>query len=233
MKDIWAFFVLLAVPINSGYAQLDPTKLIPETLHYRLLSGSVEVGSSIVTISRNPSNGMIHIVESISGLFEQTAIVAIRDDTSLQPLSSHIIISRDNKYHEAKLQYHENAQRVTGKVQRPAEFGGSRLIDTELLIGVVDIYAIPYFFRAAPLLVNRTLQIPFFNAMQNEKGLARAWISRLESITVPVGTFKCFRLEAFIGNSRLLLNYDTQFPHRLIRQIFPELEVKFELVKIE
>jgi hypothetical protein len=233
MKEILTLFVLAGAAINSGYAQFDPAKLIPETLHYRLLSGSVEVGSSTVTISRDNAVGAIHIVESISGLFEQTAVVSIRDDTSLQPLACRVVIARDNQYHELKLHYREDGQRVTGEIRRPPELGGARVVDTTLPSGAVDLFTVPYLFRASPLAINKTFQFPLFNGLQNEKGIARAWVSRLESVVVPSGTFKCYRLEAFTNNSRVILNLDTQFPHRLIRQIMPELEVKFELITKE
>jgi len=42
---------------------------------------------------------------------------------------------------------------------------------------------------------------------------------------------ECFRVEVFIENSRMLLNIDRQFPHRIIRQTLPQLETKFELVE--
>jgi hypothetical protein len=214
-------------------AQFRSANLIPETLRYRMMSGSVEIGSSIVTISHNSDAGMIHITESISGLFEQTSVMILRRDSTLQTLSSHTVISRDNKYQEAQLRYHDYGGRVVGEVRRPPEFGGWRGVDAELPTGTADSYAIPYLFRSIPLTVGKTFQLPLFNALQNEKGLARGWVARIETVTVPAGHFDCFRVEAFSGNSRLILNIDTQFPHRIIRQITPALEVKSELVTIE
>jgi len=231
MKEILAVFISGFVSITPVRAQFDPAALVSEKLRYRLLTGVVEVGSSTVTISRDDAAAVIHIVESISGLFEQTAIVTIRDDNSLQPLTSHAVISRDNQYHELQLNYTANGQRVAGEVRRPAEFGGSRVIEVVLPSGAADIYSAPYLFRASSLGVGKILQFPLFNALLNEKSLARAWVAKVETVTVPAGNFDCFRLEAFLGNSRLILNIDTQFPHRLIRQVLPELEVKFELIE--
>jgi hypothetical protein len=231
MKAIWTACILGAVAVSPVRAQFEPAKLVPETLRYRVLSGAVEVGSSTITITRDSVAGIIHIFESISGLFEQTAIITFRNDTGLQPLTTRVIISRDTQYHELQLRYDDNGRRVTGEVRRPPEFGGSRVIDLALPSGAADVYAAPHRFRAAPLVIGKTLQFPFFNALQNEEGVARAWVAKVEAVSVPAGNFECFRLEAFLGNSRLILNIDRQFPHRLIRQILPELEVKFELVK--
>lgn len=231
MKSLFGIFILAAVLADPVQAQFDPAALVPETLPYRLLSGSVTVGSSTVTISRESATGTIHLVESISGLFEQTAVVTMRDDTSLQPLTTQVVISRNNQYHELKLDYRDNGQRVTGAMKRPLELGGTRVVDRALPAGTSDLYLVPHLFRASALAVGKTLQFPLFSGLQNEKSFARAWVSRLESVTVPAGVFACFRLETFVGNSRVIINIDTQFPHRVIRQIFPELDVKFELIE--
>lgn len=233
MKEILAFLTLWWAALPAAHAQFHAATLKPETLRYRLLTGSTEVGSATLTISRDHTAGIIHVVESISGLFEQTATITLRDNATLQTLISHTVISRDNQYHQFKLQYANSGQRVTGEIRRPPEFGGYRVIDTTLPAGTADIYAVAPLFRASSLAVGRMIQFPLFNALENETGLARAWIARLEPVTVPAGSYDCFRLEAYTGNARLILDIDTQFPHRIIQQIVPSLDVKFELVAVE
>jgi hypothetical protein len=233
MKKTVVCLVLGWLTITPIHAQFDPARLIPETLRYRLQSGSAEVGSSTVTISHDNANGIIHIVESISGLFEQTAIVTIRNDTSLQPLASQAVFSRDNQYHDVQLHYSSDGQRVTGEVRRPPDFGGGCEVNATFPSAAADVYAAPHLLRASPLQVGKIIQFPLFNVLQNEKTLARAWVAKIETVSATAGRFECFRLESFLGNSRLILNVDTQFPHRIIRQILPELQVKFELAKVE
>jgi hypothetical protein len=233
MKEIWAFLMLWWVVAPAAQAQFNAAALTPETLRYRLLTGSTEVGSATLTISRDHAAGLVHIVESISGLFEQTATITLRDNATLQTLASHTVISRDNQYHQFKLQYAADGQHVTGEIRRPQEFGGQRVVDMALPGGAADIYAVAPLFRASSLAVGRMIRFPLFNALENETGLARAWVARLESVTVPVGSYECFRLEAYTGNARLILNIDTQFPYRIIRQIVPSLDVKFELIAVE
>ncbi len=233
MKEIWAFLTLWWVVMPAAHAQFHAATITPETSRYRLLTGSTEVGSATLTINRDHAAGIIHIVESISGLFEQTATVTLRDNATLQTLTSHTVISRDNQYHQFQLHYTDNGQRVTGEIRRPPQFGGYRVVDTALPAGAADIYAVVPLFRASSLAVGRMIQFPLFNALENETGLARAWIARLEPVTVPAGSYECFRLEAYTGNARLIINIDAKFPHRIIRQIVPALDVKFELVAIE
>jgi hypothetical protein len=130
------------------------------------------------------------------------------------------------------LHYSSDGQRVTGEVRRPPDYGGGT-IDVTFPSAAADVYAAPYLLRASPLLIGKTIQFPLFNVLQNEKSLARAWVAKIETVAVAAGRFECFRLESFLGNSRLILNIDTQHPHRIIRQILPELQVKFELAKVE
>ncbi|MCG3118884.1 MAG: hypothetical protein ALAOOOJD_01169 [bacterium] len=231
MKAFFGLFILAGMLVKPAHAQFDPAVFVPETLPYRLLSGAVIVGNASVTISRENAAGTLHLVESISGLFEQTAVVTMRDDTSLQPLTTQVVIARNNQYHELKLEYRFDGQHVTGEMKRPLELGGVRSVDLALPAGTTDLYLVPHLFRASALAVGKTLQFPLFNGLQNEKSFVRAWVSRLESVTVPAGVFECFRLESFVGNSRVMINIDTQFPHRVVRQIFPELQVKFELIE--
>ncbi|MDZ7343562.1 MAG: DUF3108 domain-containing protein [candidate division KSB1 bacterium] len=232
MKEVLTFLIFWVAVTPAVQAQFDPANLIPETLRYRMLSGSTEVGQSTVTIRHDSAAGMLHLVETISGLFEQTTTLSLRYDTTLQTLTSQTTLSRDSRQQQARLQYSDDGTRVTGEVQRPAEFGGQRAVDTELEAGTVDSYAVPYLLRCAPLAVGTNLSLPLFNGLKNEKGLARAWVARIEPVTVPAGQFECFRLEVYAGNTRLILNLATQFPHRIIRQIFPALDVKLELASI-
>jgi hypothetical protein len=233
MKEILAFVTFCCAVVPTARAQFLPSNLAAETLRYRLLSGSTEVGSATTTISRDNAAGLIHIIESISGLFEQTATVTLRDDATLQTLTSHTVISRDNQYHQFQLHYTDDSRRVTGEIRRPPQFGGDRVVNMALPTGATDIYAVAPLFRASSLAVGRMIQFPLFNALENETSLARAWIARLEPVTVPAGSYECFRLEAYTGNARLILNIDSQFPHRIIQQIVPSLDVKFELVAVE
>lgn len=224
-------FWLIITP--TAQAQFLSDNLAPETLRYRMMSGPVEVGSSIVTISHLSEAGVIQIVESISGLFEQTTVISLRNDSTLEPRTSHTVISRDNKFQEVRLQYQERSTKVTGEVRRPPEFGGERRVDAVLEIGTADSYAVPHLLRCVPLAIGKAVQFPLFDGLQNAKGLTRGWIARIESVTVPAGSFECFRLEVHAGDARLILNLDTQFPHRIISRILPALGVKLELVAME
>jgi hypothetical protein len=233
MNKILLFCIFWLAAIPAARAQFHPANLIPETLQYRMLAGSVEVGSTTVNISHDSAAGVIHIVESTSGLFEQTTRISLREDSTLQTLTSHTVLSREKKHQEAKLQYQNQGARVTGEVQQPPEFGGRRAVDAELEPGTADSYAIPYLLRCAPLAVGRIIKFPLFTGLQIEKGLTRGWVARIEPVVVSAGRFECFRVEVFAGNTRLILNVDTQFPHRVIRQFLPALDVKLELIAIE
>ena len=229
MKIFFLLGLWLGMASRPAPAQIEPERLIPETLHYRLTSGAAEVGNARVTLSRDSVAGIIHIVESISGLFEQTASVTLRAGPSLQSLTSHVVVSRDRHDCEMQLHYDGTRKRITGAVQQPASLGGSHAIDAELMEGAVDLYALPQLLRATPLAVHQTLQFPVFQARQNRNALARVWVTRIETVTVPAGTFECYRVEVFIENARWVLNIAVQSPYRIIRQIHPELQVQFEL----
>lgn len=231
MKNLFLLWLGLGMATRTAPAQFEPERLISETLHYRLTSGAAEVGNARLTLNRDSTTGIIHIVESISGLFEQTASITLHAGPRLQSLTSHIVVSRDWQDCETQLQYDVTRKRITGSVQQPANLGGSRAIDAELVEGTVDLYALPQLLRATPLTVYQTLQFPIFQARQNKNVLARVWVTRIETVTVPAGTFECYRVEVFIESARWVLNIAAQPPYRIVRQIHPELQVQFELCK--
>ncbi|MDZ7290825.1 MAG: hypothetical protein ONB44_06445 [candidate division KSB1 bacterium] len=125
MKAILALFIFWFTATPVAQAQFNPANLVPEILHYRMLSGSIKVGRAVIEIRHDSIAGIIHIAESIFGLFEQTTVLTLREDSTLQTRTSHTVLSRDNQYQEAQLKYNANGTRVSGEARRPSEVGAA------------------------------------------------------------------------------------------------------------
>ncbi|MDZ7269672.1 MAG: DUF3108 domain-containing protein [candidate division KSB1 bacterium] len=237
---IWLARVILTAiigPCAVGSAQSLPSPgpfhaqlLVDDQLRYRTVSGHNVFGETLVTIVHDRAAGVIHISEATRGLFARTTAFTLRADSTLQPLTSHTIVSDEDWTREAHLRYEDRT--VNGMVKRPEALGGNLNIHRLLSSGVADVNAVPYLLRASRLAVGRTLTFPIFDALENEETLARAWVVRTEEVSVPAGSFHCYRVEGFSGKARWILLLESTAPHRLIKQILPAAHLSFELVEV-
>lgn len=218
------------LPAQSASPRFNARILVDDILRYRLVSGQRVFGEAIITIVHDSTANLIHIAESTTGLFERSSKFTLKADSTLRPLLQHTMVSEHEFLQECRLEYHEHA--VTGEVKRPEGFGGSFAINKRLNRDAADIYAVQHLVRASHLSVGRMLTFPIYNAFDNEESLARGWISKTETVTVPAGAFQCFRVEGFSGKARWILLLDTAYPHRIIKQIYPSAHLSLELVEV-
>ncbi len=207
-----------------------PQALCDEVLRYRMISGKTVVGEMKVNLAHGESGEVIHVVESLSGLFERSTALALRNDSTLQPLSSTTVFSNSNRFHTVRLNY--GADVVAGQIHQPVEYGGLQEIQQELAGGSHDFFAVPYLLRAHALAPNQAFIFPIFDFRQKKVDRARAWVAKKETVAAPAGEFACYRVEGFSGELRWIFLLEEKFPHRLVKQIFPALEIELELVEI-
>ena len=231
-----ALIFLLAVDHGDLQAQppsarvsFQPHFLKDETLRYRLVSGKTVVGEVRLTIAR-AADGVIHLIDSTSGLFERTTALRLRDDATLAPLSSHIVISRDSRVQEVRLRYEPG--RVTGEWLQPAGLDGNHEIALALETGTHDLEVVPQLLRASDLIVGRVIAFPIYNALQNQIERVRGWVVKLEEVQAPAGKFNCYRVEGFSGKMRWILFIAADFPRHVIKQILPGSDLMLELVEV-
>ncbi|MEK7727832.1 MAG: hypothetical protein AAB354_05420 [candidate division KSB1 bacterium] len=234
---IWCVFLLVTAAVNISAQEIanltvpDQTQvLVSESLRYRMLTGSLEVGRVTVNIVNESHDEFVHIVESVTGLIERTTTLLIKKDSILSSNSSYTIMSKASLTQEIQLQYESNT--VSGTVVQPERSGGARKVNATFFSKTEDYYIVPYFLRSCVLQKNRVIKFPVYEALRNRVELARGWVVKLEEVEVPVGKFACYRLEGFTGNLRWILFFDKQFPHRLIKQQFPALYLQTELIEV-
>lgn len=237
IKLSWCVFFLVTITVNvfaqetlDLYLPMSSQVLRSESLRYRMLSGVTEVGQITVNIINDHNDGLLQIVESTSGIFERTTTLLIRSDSTLSPLASHTVMTKESFSQEIQLQY--ATDKVSGAVLQPKGFGGTHEISTPLTTQTQDYYIVPYFLRSCALQVNKVIKFSVYEAVRNRVELARGWVVKLEEIEVPMGKFVCYRVEGFTGKLRWILYFDKEFPYRLIKQKLPALRIETELVEV-
>jgi len=221
----------LSICQNSRISEIrfQPSYLVNGVFRYRMVSGKTEVGEVKATITRDAASGTIQILESTSGLFERSTFLTVRDDSTLRPVTSHTVIAKDARFQEIRLQYSDG--HIRGKLEQPPAFGGDRIIDTAQEPGTTDYYLVYYLIRATPLSLGRTLSYLFYDAHEDKIQAARIWVAKIEVVKVPAGSFECYRVVTMAGNRRAILDLEVDFPHRLIKQTIPALDLAYELTQ--
>ncbi len=222
----------LAAQSSSGEVSVyQPQVLVNETLRYRMRSGRTLVGEMTVNIARDDIHGFIHIVESVTGLFERATALTLRHDAALRPLSSHTVFGKADRFYSVQLNYDDAA--VSGQIDQPAEYGGKREIEAALVPATQDFFAVPYLLRARSLQTAEAISFPIFDFHQGRSARARAWVVRMETVSVPAGDFACHRVEGFSGKLRWIFLIEERFPHHLVKQVFPAMEIEMELIAVQ
>jgi hypothetical protein len=221
--------VLLAQSPAGARDTYRPQIFLEETLRYRMVSGRTGVGEMTVTISHDEAAGKIYLVESVSGLFERSTVLTLRHDSALRPLASQTVFGREPRFHAVLVKYDETG--LHGQIEQPAEFGGTHEINLALPPGTHDGFAVPHLMRARPLQLNEAISFPIFDFRQQRVDLARVWVVKNETVAVPAGDFVCHRMEGFSGKLRWIFFVDAEFPHRLVKQVFPGMEIEMDLVE--
>ena len=206
---------LAAQPASGESFVYRPYVLGNETLRYRMVSGQTIVGEMTVNVMRDDTMGMIHIVESVSGLFERSTAFTLRQEAGLRPVSSHTVFGNDDRFHTVHLKYEAHA--VTGQIDQPAEFGGNRVIAVALAPAAQDFFAVPYVLRARALRPQEMITFPIFDFHQVRGVQLRGWVVRKEAVTVPAGEFDCYRVEGFSGKLRWIFLIEENFPHQIVK----------------
>ncbi len=233
----WCVFFLVTSAVNISAQEVTRVSnqpqaraLVSESLRYRMLSGTLEVGQVIVNIVNESGGEFIHIIESTSGLLERTTTLLVRQDSTLSPRASHTVRSNAGLSQEIQLQY--EAGKVTGAIVQPKRLGGAKEVRASFLSQTQDYYIVPYFLRSCALQVNQVIKFPVYEALGNRVELARGWVVKLEEVEVAAGKFVCYRMEGFTGKLRWIFYFDKKFPHRLIKQKLPALHLETELFEV-
>jgi hypothetical protein len=153
----------------------------------------------------------------------------VRSDSTLAPLSSLTVFGREPRFHAVRLRYENNS--LHGEIARPAEYGGKQEINLDLPPTTQDYFVVPHFLRARSLHLNETISFPIFDFRQMRVDQARAWVAKREKIRLPAGHFDCHRVEGFSGKLRWIFWIEEKLPHRIVKQVFPAMEIELELTE--
>lgn len=214
-----------ALEVRAATERFDAARLQPGTRTYRFLLQGNPMGTFTSTLAREggvwvarqtmDSPMMTQQGELRFGAADLTPI-SVRQTTRQGPVSMQIELQREG-------------ERVTGRADLPAQLGGERQIDAEVVAGTLLPGMDEYVLATAELAEGRTLTLPVFNVMSGGVVNVTYRVAGTETITVPAGTFEAFRVEITGGEQPMTVYVRRQAPHLLLRQELAGVPVRIEL----
>jgi hypothetical protein len=124
--------------------------------------------------------------------------------------------------------------RITGRAEFPAQAGGDREVNTEVVAGTLLPGMDGFVIQAAELREGRVITLPMFDVQSGTVSNTTFTVTGTDRITVPAGTFDVWRV-AVTGPQELVLYIRRDGPPALVRQEILGLPVpvSLELTAIE
>ncbi|HWO89329.1 MAG TPA: insulinase family protein [Gemmatimonadales bacterium] len=215
----------------------DGSRIAPANLRTRILVQGREFGTESRTIERAETGGRaVWRAVSSTGLgpiMRQDDTVLV-DAVTLAPVSVRRSGRQMNQDLFVRLDYEGN--RVRGQSRSAAGPGQSpqdRTIDTTLAEGTLDDHSLFLVIAALPYSAGARFTLPVFSGDQARVEQLTLTVSGEESVTVPAGTFACWRVEVTGGPIPIVAWVTREAPYLLAKVELTGQPVAFELVSRE
>ncbi len=117
--------------------------------------------------------------------------------------------------------------RVKGVAETPSNPSGPVAIDTTVADGVTDDNALLSLLVAVPWRDSLVVNAPYITSGKGIMERATLRVLGTDSVTVPAGTFDCWRVEMIMGRSRSNVYITRRAPYRVVRvQLGPAFEMQ-------
>lgn len=205
----------------------DASALREATLVYQLEALGNTIGTATTNI--RTENGEWVVETSLQGMMSQESEVRFLPDFT--PVSSSQSLQQGPMSIRSELSYAD--ARVTGTVVMPAQMGGERQIDTEVVAGTLLPEMDQWYLAAADLQAGRSMTVPTFDATSGSTVNVTYAVGAIESVTVPAGTFDAYRVDVRGLPQGMVLFLRAESPHILVRQEYVGQPVVVELTEVQ
>lgn len=132
---------------------------------------------------------------------------------------------------EVHLRYAAGRVRGTAATPQPGGTPQTLTIDTAVAAGTVDDNALNLVLPALPLVAGRTFNLGVFSGGKGRTQIMQVKVSDGDSVTVPAGTFRTYRLDISGGQVPIAMYVAQETPRRIVKIEFTGAPFVFELVK--
>ncbi len=223
------FFAGFGLPA-WGQTPFNTLHLTPETRRYQVYVGTTPMARAVWLLQRaTPATGDTFVFKwKMEGYLNQETEIYFLKKPELPGMRSRFVSEKQN----AVAVYDQDSVRIQ-IVTRTRAKGVKEKKTVQLYVppGAIDLALLRLAITRLPLDVGRSVQMQVVDLREGKLINARGFVSRLTRVTVPAGTFECYRLELFVGLAREIDFIEAQPPYRLIRQIYPAVDIDIRLVQ--
>ena len=206
-------------------------RLTPMTLAYRVLFQGNPMGDASRIVSRTTLGGraVIQILGTTNiGPMVRQADTTVMDAQTLAPVSMHQTMAAQGQQMYVRLDY--DGTHVRGQAHMPGREGVRDVnVDTTLAAGTLDENEMEAVLSTLPLAANARFTLPVFAGSEGRGRALTLAVGGEESVTVPAGTFSCWRVEVTGGDQALTLYVSKDAPYLIVKYAIAGMPLAFEL----
>jgi zinc protease len=206
-------------------------RIAPVSLTYRVLVQGNPMGDASRALTRTTVGGraVFQILGTATiGPFLRQADTVLIDAQTLAPVSVRQTSTVQGQEAFVRLDY--DGQHVRGQARVPGPQGSHDVnVDTTLAAGTFDDNQMETLLAALPLAANARFTLPVFAGSEGRGRSLTLAVSGEESVTVPAGTFACWRLDMTGGEQGLTFFVTKDAPYIVVKYAMVGMPVAFEL----
>jgi len=214
---------------RGGPLPLDRALLTAHTDSFRIVFQGNAVGTLTSSVRLTADSVLYTEVQSAMGAVQTTAVDFNRADLSVARVKQTAQFGPQQTEIEATYR----GGRVTSRGQRPQRGGPPQAfqLDTTVAAHTYDENAIHVLLLALPLAPGKSFSIAVIDPSDASTSVLTAKVSGPDSVTVPAGTFRAYRVEISGGREPLTAYVTSEGPRRIVKLEAVGQPVAFELVK--
>jgi len=209
-------------------------RIVPVNLTYRVLVQGNPMGEATRTVARATVGGraVLRLFGTTNiGPIVRQADTTVLDAQTLAPVSVRMAGVVQGQEAFVRLDY--EGMHVRGQARVPGQGGPRDLtIDTTLAAGTLDDNAMEAVLTALPLAANGRYTFPVFAGGEGRVQNVTLAVAGEESVTVPAGTFACWRVDLTGGSQPLTFYVAKDAPYTLVKYEMVGMPVAFELTAV-
>jgi zinc protease len=210
---------------------LDRAQIVTRTDSFQVVVRDQVLGAMTTGVQAAPDSLVYREHTTIAGGTVQQQTTVHFNPTDLTVLGVDQTGSAQGQASEIHLTY--GGGRVQGKATTPQPTGtpATVAIDTAIAPGTYDDNALNLVLPALPLEAGRTFTLGVFASGKGQTQLMQVKVSDGDSVTVPAGTFRTWRLDISGGQVPIAMYVAKETPRRIVKIEFIGAPFVFELVK--
>ena len=222
---------MLVLPGSRAWEQPPPEfrylHLVPDVRHYQVYVGTTPMARATWMLQpASPGSPDTLVFRwNMEGYLNQDIEVHFLRHPRLAAFRSRFISEKQSAFTE----YRERMAII--RIQQHKPVPKATTLQLQVPEGALDLGVLRLAVTLLPLEVGASIRMQAVDVRKGKLIKVRGFVSRVVEVEVPAGTFSCYRVELFAGLAQEIDLVETRPPHRLIRQIYPAVDIDVRLVQ--